>query len=359
METQRKAKGSWGVRFFIAVLGVVLGVLFFWLLTFVEGDIGTMQGPDWNAVRSMYVTPEQDTRQTALAKDVAGLERRILTQTEQQQMLSSSTDGQQNTINQLLSIQRQIIEKGQEIPAASVNTLQESQAAFLENQQKFQQYNREITELRQRQREQEEALADVSEAIRQQEEQASLEFNALLNRHKLKAAVLKLAFLVPVFLAVSFFFMKFRTSAWWALVWAAFIATFIKIGLVAFDSFPEEYFKYIALLVTIAIVIRILIYLIRLIVAPKKDLLIKQYQQHYDRCICPVCSKPIRTGPLRYIGALHKKTPVPAAPTAAGQQEPYTCPSCGTGLYEKCGQCGDIRHTLLPYCEHCGTQKSE
>jgi predicted RNA-binding Zn-ribbon protein involved in translation (DUF1610 family) len=39
------------------------------------------------------------------------------------------------------------------------------------------------------------------------------------------------------------------------------------------------------------------------------------------------------------------------------QPEPYTCPSCGTSLYAKCEKCGQIRHTLLPYCEHCGTQK--
>jgi len=159
-------------------------------------------------------------------------------------------------------------------------------------------------------------------------------------------------------LVVSFLFMKYRTSAYWPLVWSAFIAAFIKIAFVAHEYFPTEYFKYIALVVVIAIVLRILIYLIRLIVAPKKDLLIKQYQQFYDKHLCPVCTKPIKTGPLRFANWKKKATVVASQGTDIDKQQPYTCPSCGTNLYDKCGNCGNIRHTLLPYCEHCGVEKN-
>ena len=356
METKQKAKGSWGVRFFIVVLGVILGLLFFWLLSFVEGDIGTMKGPDWNVIRRQYVTKELDERQKSLSKEAESLKRKIQTQTEQQRLLSSSTDNLQNTMNQLLSIQKESLAKNVEFSEKSIQTLQESQAAFLENQQKYQQYNKDITELTQLQRGKEDVLADVKETINTKEQEARSEYKLLNEKHRFKVAILKLAFLVPVFLAMSFVFMKYRTSPYWPLVWAGFIAVFIKVALVAHEYFPTDYFKYIALLVIIAIVLRILIYLIRLIVAPKKDLLIKQYQQHYDKCICPVCSKPIRTGPLRYIGALHKKARILAGETIPAKQEAYTCPSCGTGLYDKCGQCGNTRHTLLPYCEHCGAE---
>ncbi|RKY04754.1 MAG: hypothetical protein DRP56_09665, partial [Planctomycetota bacterium] len=136
-----------------------------------------------------------------------------------------------------------------------------------------------------------------------------------------------------------------------------FIASFIKIALVAHEYFPTNYFKYIALVVIIGIVLRILIYLIRMIVAPKKDLLIKQYQQFYDKHRCPVCTKPIKAGPLRYAGWKKKTTVLAAQGTEIQKQEPYTCPSCGTNLYNKCGSCGNIRHSLLPYCEHCGAEK--
>ena len=359
METKQKAKGSWGVRFFIVALGITLGVLFFWLLSFIEGDIGTMKGPDWDTTRSQYVTEELDQQQKSLSKEVENLKRRIQTQTEQQRLLSSSTSALQNTMNQLISIQKESLAKNVEFSEKSKQTLQESQAAFLENQQKYQQYNKEITELTQQQRDREDALADVNETIKTREQDARNEHNTLLGKHRLKVAILKLAFLVPVFLVVSFLFMKFRTSDYWPLVWSAFIAAFIKVAFVAHEYFPTEYFKYIALVVVIAIVLRILVYLIKMIVAPKKDLLIKQYQQYYDKHLCPVCTKPIKAGPLRYAGWKKKATVLAPQGAEIDKQQPYTCPSCGTNLYDKCQSCGNIRHTLLPYCEHCGTKKKE
>jgi predicted RNA-binding Zn-ribbon protein involved in translation (DUF1610 family) len=358
MEATRKAKGSWGVRFFIVLLGLALGVLFFWLLSFVESDIGTIKEPDWNKIRSRYVTDELDQQQKSLSKEVESLKRKIWTQTEQQRLLEGSTDSLQNTINQLLSIQKESLAKNVEFSEKSKQTLQESQAAFLENQQKYQAYNKEIAELTQQQRAKEDTLATIEETIDTKEHDAKKEYNKLYGKHRLKVAILKLAFLVPVFLVVSFVFMKYRTSAYWSLVWAGFIATFIKIVFVVHEYFPAEYFKYVALLVIIAIVLRILIYLIRLIVAPKRDLLIKQYQQHYDKCICPICSKPIRTGPLRFIGGFGKKAQALAGQTANITQQVYSCPSCGEELYGKCDKCGNIRHMLLPYCEHCGVEKS-
>ncbi|MHC4105255.1 MAG: double zinc ribbon domain-containing protein, partial [Planctomycetota bacterium] len=42
----------------------------------------------------------------------------------------------------------------------------------------------------------------------------------------------------------------------------------------------------------------------------------------------------------------------------ASEQQLYTCPACGTELYEKCDKCSDIRHSLLPFCEHCGNEKA-
>jgi len=359
METKRKAKGSRGVLFFIVLLGITLGVLFLWLLSFVESDIGTMKGPDWKKTRSRYVTGELDQQKKSLGKEIESIKRKILTQTEQQRLLDSSTNSLQNTIKQLLSFQKESLAKNVEFSEKSKQTLQESQAAFLENQHKYQAYNKEIAELTQQQRAKEDSLATIKETIKIKEHDAQKEHNKLCEKHRLKVAILKLAFLVPVFLVVSFIFMKYRTSAYWSLVWAGFIATFIKIALVVHEYFPAEYFKYIALLVIIAIMLRILIYLIRLIVAPKKDLLIKQYQQHYDKYICPICSKPIRTGPLRFIGGLGKKAQVLAGQSVNITQQVYTCPSCGEELYGKCDKCGNIRHTLLPYCEHCGAEKSE
>ena len=88
METKRKAKGSWGVRFFIIVLGIILGVLFFWLLNFVEGDIGKIKGLRWLDIRREFVEASLDQQQAALYNEIEALNRMIQGQTEQQQFLA-------------------------------------------------------------------------------------------------------------------------------------------------------------------------------------------------------------------------------------------------------------------------------
>ena len=96
-------------------------------------------------------------------------------------------------------------------------------------------------------------------------------------KHRWKVAALKLAVLVPIFLIAAWFFTKKRAGVYWPMVYAAFIAVFIQISLVAHEYFPRKYFKYIALLVIIGIVLKLLVHLIKRIISPKKDLLIKQY----------------------------------------------------------------------------------
>jgi len=346
------------LRFFIGLLSVVLGFLLYWLLSFIERDIGAIRGPDWDVVRREFVSQPMDDSKAELQREVQRYNRKIEATQEQQRILGSSINSLQKTLNQMLSIQQQYIAKGQAFPAEGMQTLQESQAAFLENQKRDQQYSQEMAALIQERQQKEDALASVSEEIKSLETEARKKQNGLLEKARLRAALLKLSFLVPVFVAVSFLFMKYRAAAYGPLVWAAFVAAFVKIASVAHQYFPREYFKYIAILVIIAIVLRMLVYLIRMIAAPKKDLLIRQYQQFYDRHLCPICTKPIKTGPLRYTGPKKKSAVVTAAGVASYEQQPYTCPSCGTNLYGKCGNCGSVRHTMLPYCEHCGAEET-
>jgi hypothetical protein len=243
MEAKQRTKGSWGLRFFIILLSIVLGVLLYWLLSFIENDIGMMSGPDWTSVRGRYVTVELDEQQKSLTREIDALKRTIQVQTEQQRFLSADTVSQQNTINQLLSIQKQYIDKGQEFPAESIKILQDTQTAFLKNQEKNQRYNQEITELTRQQRDREDTQATLNETIKSKEEEARVEYNKLCENHRIRVAVLKLAFLVPVFLLVSFVFMKYRASLYWPMVWAAFLAGFFKITIVANEYFPNPLFQ--------------------------------------------------------------------------------------------------------------------
>ena len=84
----------------------------------------------------------------------------------------------------------------------------------------------------------------------------------------------------------------------------SFSAVFIQISLVVHEYFPRKYFKYIALLVIIGIVLKLLVHLIKSIISPKKDWLIKQYQEAYDKCLCPVCGKPLTLGVLHRVEEL-------------------------------------------------------
>ena len=360
MEPKRKAKGSWGVRFFIFVLAISLGILSFWVLTFVESDIGNIKKPDRTHIRAEYIDPELDNQKGLTQKDITHLNREITKLNEQAKNLNNSTRSLQNTINQLLSIQKQSIEKDTEFPQKSLKSLSDSQSTFLDNQSRIQQLNKQISETTLQRQAKQDELTRLTDRIRPLEVDFEVEWQSVMRKHNWKVAALKLAFLLPVFLVASFLFMKYRTGAYWSMVWAIFIASFVKIAFVAHKYFPSPYFKYIAITVIIAIVLRILVYLIRMIVAPKKDLLIKQYQQLYDKCLCPVCTKPIRTGPLRFIGGLRKKMPVQVASSDdLTKSHAYTCPSCGSGLYHKCEKCDNVRHSLLPYCEHCGDEKSD
>jgi hypothetical protein len=67
---------------------------------------------------------------------------------------------------------------------------------------------------------------------------------------------------------------------------------------------------------------------------------------------------PIRIGPRKFLywtrRTVHKILPQEKSPDKA---EPYSCPCCGTRLFEECTACHGVRHSLLGHCEHCGAEK--
>ncbi len=360
MSENKKFKGPWIQRAAIVFLGLILGVLLYWLLGFITRDIGSLRGPDFSKVQQKYVDAQLAKKQEDLKETVDGIRENIRNKQEQQSILNNSTNSLQNTINQLLSIQKQSIERNLDFSEENQRNLTESQKVFLQNQTQYQSLNTEIAGQTGQQRQLEKELVSVSKQLRAQRDLANTEYRGLMTRHRWKLAALKLAVLIPIFLITAWFFIKKRTGTYWPIVYAVFIAAFVRISLVVHEYFPKKYFKYIALFVIIAIVLRLLVYLIKRIVSPRKDWILKQYQEAYDKALCPICSKPIRTGSLRYMaGRKSKGFILIGQGTEASKQQPYTCPSCGTGLYEKCDKCSDIRHSLLPFCEHCGSEKTD
>ncbi len=361
MEEKRKFRGTLIQRLFIFAMSIILAVLLFWLLGFITKDIGSLKGPDFSAIRKKHVNAELEQKSQSLNSDLDRTKGSIHNKQQQQVILKDGTDNLQNTINQLLSIQKLNVERRAGFPAEQQQTLTDSQSMFLENQRQYQALSKEIAELTLQQQELEEELASVSKTIRGQTTQAQAEYRQLLSRHRLKIAALKLAVMIPIFVICALLFTKKRSGTYGPIVYATFLAIFARISIIVHEYFPRKYFKYIAMLVVIAIVLRLLVYVIKRIIAPKKDLIIRQNQEAYDKGVCPVCGKPIRIGPLRF-AVSNKRRSVIVVPVKhqaeASIQEIYTCPSCGTELYEKCDKCGDIRHSLLPFCEHCGNEKS-
>jgi len=360
MSENKKLKGPWVQHLGIIFLSLILCVLWFWLLGFLTKDIGSLRGPDFSKVQADYLDAELVRKQNSLKESLDVIKGNIRNKREQQAILKDSTNSLQNTINQLLSIQKQNIERNLTLSDEQQQTLAESQSLFLENQKQYLALNTEIAGLTSQQHQLERELSSVSGQIDEQRTSARNEYNNIMSKHRLKVAALKLAVIVPIFLISAWFFIKKRSGMFGPIIYATFIAVFIRISLVVYEYFPRRYFKYIALLVIIAVVLRLLLYLLKRIAAPKKDWILKHHQEAYDKGICPICGKPIRIGPLRYaIGHKRRGLVLAGQGGQACKSELYTCPSCGTELYEKCDKCGDIRHSLLPFCEHCGNEKTQ
>ncbi len=360
MTENKKLKGPWVQRLGIIFLSLILAVLLFWLLGFLTKDIGSLRGPDFSRVQADHVDAELVRKQKSLKESLDVIKNNIRNKREQRDILKDSTDNLQNTINQLMSIQKQNIERNLNLSAEQEQILAESQTLFLENQKQYLALNKEIAEQTSQQRQLERELASVSGLIDKQRNSARFKYNELMSKHRLKVAALKLAVIVPIFLISAWFFTKKRSGMFGPIIYAMFIAAFIRISLVVYEYFPRRYFKYIALLVIIAVVLKLLLYLLKRIAAPQKDWILKHHQEAYDKSICPICGKPIRVGPLRYaIGHKRRGLVLAGQGGQTCKQELYTCPSCGTELYEKCAKCGDIRHSLLPFCEHCGNEKTQ
>jgi hypothetical protein len=231
MSNNKKFKGTWLQQVSIIFSSLILAVLLFWLLGFLTKDIGSLPGPDLHKVQAKYVDDQLVKRQDSLKEKLDIIKENIRNKQEQQRILKDSTDNLQNTINQLLSIQKQETEKGVTLSEQQQQILAESQAMFLENQRQYQALNRQVGEMTSEQRQVEKELASVTKEIYRQNAQAQDEYNGLMNKHRLKVAALKLAVMVPIFLISAWFFTKKRSSTYGPIIYAAFAAIFIRISL--------------------------------------------------------------------------------------------------------------------------------
>ncbi|NCC50819.1 MAG: hypothetical protein EOM20_06330 [Spartobacteria bacterium] len=357
MNTLQKPKGPWIHRFSIRLFTVVLAVLIYWVLGFLVEDIESIPGPRYGAIEDKYVDKELKERSKQLATEITEISRTITNKQDEMQIVRDSSQNLQKTINQLVELQKLSIQKAVALSEKEQANLSESLTHFLDSQKAYQAQNAELARLTHEKRSLESERLAVEKQIEQQLIPARDEFRKLSERHNMRLAMLQLLILLPLLAVGAFLAIKKRGSIYFPLFLGYGLATLLKVSLVIHNYFPSRYFKYVLILGLLIAVIKLLVYFIRVVAFPKAPWLTKQYREAYERFLCPVCEYPIRTGPRKYLFWTRRTVNKLIPPREHGEEKPYACPACGTLLFEECPVCHEIRHALLPHCEHCNAIK--
>lgn len=357
MTTKRSPKGPWIHRFSIRLFTVILAVLVYWVLGFLVQDIESIDGPDYAELEKNYVDQALIEKQEALESAIFDVERSIRNKRDEMKIVSDSSHNLQKTINQLIELQKLTVEKSVSLPENEQATLSGSLSHFLESQKQYQSHNTELSKLTEQKRELESEKLATAEEIGQQRKPAREEYKKLSEKHAIRLASLQLLILIPLLAAGAFVIVKKRGSIYFPLFLGYGAATLLKVSLVIHEYFPSRYFKYVLILGMLIAVVRLLVYFIRVVAFPKAQWLTKQYREAYERFLCPICEYPIRTGPRKFMFWKRRTVNKVPLPRETPKDEAYTCPACGTGLFEECQECHNIRHALLPFCQHCNAEK--
>ncbi len=351
-------RGTWGIRFFIYLFTVVLGVLAFWLLGFMLEDIKSIKGPDYATIEKQYVDQSLVEKAKNINEQIQKLGRAVANKSEQQRLVGASSQNLKQTIDQLVDLQRQSIQKQVVLSDAEKERLSISLKQYLEDQNRYQELNNNLLDLTSQKNQLETNKLELDKQIEDQSQTARKEYDKLYDAHRMRLALYQLAVLLPLLLIAGYLVLKKRGNIYYPLFLACGGATLLKVALVVHEYFPTHYTKYVLIIVLLGVVAGVLVHFIKIVSFPKPALLLRQYREAYERFLCPVCEYPIRTGPRKYL-FWTRRTVNKILPQCDinSKDEPYTCPACGTVLFEHCTSCQKIRHTLLEHCEHCGTQK--
>ena len=358
-KSEGRSKGTWWHRFIIRILTLVLALLVFWLLGFLVGDIRSIEGPDYAAIEEGILDQQLIEKAASLNAQIAELNRTISNEAEKRRVLGDGSRSLQQTITQLVELQKLRLENSQTLTAPERENLNSTLSLFLENQKTYQELSQSSTTFLSQKQDLESQLKATLEATELEREPARVTYREQMQSHRLKLAFWQLAVLLPILMGASFLLLKQRGSMYFPLFLALGLSTLTKVGLVVHEYFPTKYFKYVLIGALLIVVGKMLIHFLRLIAFPKTEWLVKQYREAYERFLCPVCDYPIRSGPRRYLFWTRRSVAKLRVPISQDtDEEPYTCPCCGKGLFEECSSCHKIRYSLLPHCQHCGESVS-
>jgi len=350
---------SKGHKYAMWFFTLLLTALFIWCGGFVLRDIDSIPRPDLGQFEKESVGQALFDQKDSLQTEIDDLSRAIQAKEEHRASLKQSTDESQTTMQQLLDIQQKSIESNIALSEEEREYFVESQQIFLANQQQLQTLIAEVQSLSSEKRDKEYALGKLNETIEEKKKSARDDYDRALKRRGRNILLLKLALVVPLLIVGAWLFTAKRTTRISNIVYAFDAAILWLLIRVIHEHFAFKYAKYIFLVSAIVVVIGILMYLVKVMLKPGKKWLMKKYEEAYREGKCPVCRYPIQQGKLRHMlaakRAFRKATTVPVYEQS--EPEPYTCPLCGSAVFDKCGNCGGIRHSMLEYCVHCGERK--
>ena len=328
-----------GIVFFSGLLAVLL----IWLGRFGLHDIEGLPVPQISNTQLFE-------QMTGLRETIKEIDRKLKVEQERQGYLQESTESSRQTLDQLLDMHRASLDKELAISPEESKAFAASQEIFLRNQEQVQAVMESTLALKAERRVAEEALRDAQAEV-------SAAQRPLRERHRHIVALLKFAALAPFVALGAWLFARKRGSSFAPLMHAFNAAVLFLLLTVIHEHFPKEYYKYMFLAMAIATVAGLLAFLIRQFTRPSASWLLQRCKEAYHASQCPVCQYPIVAHDMRSLvpprpGWRLRMQTVPERDKAAA----HVCPSCGTRLFDTCGNCQELRHTLLPHCLHCGAE---
>ncbi|MCX7626154.1 MAG: hypothetical protein N2Z21_08090 [Candidatus Sumerlaeaceae bacterium] len=362
-----KPRGTWGHRLGSHLLTVLLAMLVYWLLDMLTYDLNRVSWLMREEIEKRHVRQELVVQVASLRRQIDELARRIASEQEKIKVEEGGFLNIQRTMDQLIQLQRLQLEQKMAVNQGDQQNLNKIVESFRASHATIQQLRQNILDLQDKKTDVEGQLAKLEEELNHQRDYASHEFLKLQRHYQRAVAALQVIGL----LALVGFGVRFRqrkpASPYAPVLLGLSLAATAKMVIILREHLPPQIFQYAMLAGLIVIVIRLLVYVVRSLQCPKKELLLRQFREAYEHFLCPVCEYPIRIGPRRFL--YWTRYTVKKAPLAAGcvgradetlsGEEIYTCPVCGTSIFEECPSCHRIRHAKLPFCSHCGAEKSE
>jgi hypothetical protein len=321
------------MRWTIRLLSVVLFGLFIWLLGYIIGDIDDLRAPP--NLQNFYDTGI-DAELTRTQREFnASLEVIRMDKARQQEIKTNRSEAMgvaRDTWTQAQRVHQFELTAGRQPSTELREELARAHEGYTSAQATFEEANTELADLGAQEYAIKQDLATLENQIRPQRHEAYDLYEEARRDHNHTLAIYKLSFIIPVSLLTAWALAKKRESIYRPILKALLLASFIWVVVVMHEHFDFAYFKYIALTAAVLIVLTFLVRMLQSSARPRPDLLLKQRREAYHRNNCPECAYPF----------------------PADHGDAFTCPACGTGLFEACGSCGSSRHELLPFCIHCG-----